>query len=545
MKKFYFNAIIVLTISISTQTFAQCWNNIAAGQLHTVGVQNNGTLWAWGYNNFWQLGTGNNTSQNTPTKIGSDTNWAKAYAGNNYSMAIKQDGTLWAWGFNTSGKLGVGGTSLRTIPTQVGTATDWESIATSEGNHTLAIKTNGTLWAWGSNSFGQLGTNAASNVMQYTPIQVGTATNWKMATAGLTHSVAIKTDGTIWAWGAGGILGDTTTTNKFIPTQIGTATDWDKVSAGKRHTMAIKTNKSLFGWGDNQDGQLGNGGTSSVFTPTQIGSDLNWENFSAWENTTFGIKSNGTLWGWGYNIYGHIGDSTTTTKLNPLQIGNATNWEQVSVGQSHTAALQTTDFRASWGNNSVGQIGDITNVDKLVPTVIVCLTPLSLDLMHFSGKRVQGTHLLNWTANINANKTAYELQRSKDGMQFSTIGTIEKIGIGIQHFNFVDHQPLINKNYYRLKETQLNGDLEYSNVITLTNSDYENLYIFPNPVSNNLHIEGFTDTELLHEYRVTDHTGKVLLKGNIKANETINTASLQGGLYYLNIDNTMLKFSKF
>jgi alpha-tubulin suppressor-like RCC1 family protein len=141
------------------------------------------------------------------------------------------------------------------IPIQIGTANDWQSIYAGCG-HSFAIKTNGTLWAWGWNSIGQLGTGTNSHV----PIQVGTSTNWQSASAGGTHSVALKTDGTLWAWGSNqyGQLGNGTTNNSYVPIQIGTATDWQNVSAGLYwHTTALKTDGTLWAWGDNEYGQLG------------------------------------------------------------------------------------------------------------------------------------------------------------------------------------------------------------------------------------------------------------------------------------------------
>src|SRR3989337_2999238 len=130
-------------------------------------------------------------------------------AGSYHTLAIKSDGTLWAWGYNYSGQLGDGTTSNKTTPVQIGTGTNWSQIAAG-GYHTLAIKSDGTLWAWGGNSFGQLGDGTSSDY-KTTPVQIGTGTNWSQIAAGGYHTLAIKSDGTLWAWGNYyGQLGDAT-----------------------------------------------------------------------------------------------------------------------------------------------------------------------------------------------------------------------------------------------------------------------------------------------------------------------------------------------
>jgi hypothetical protein len=152
-------------------------------------------------------------------------------AGSNYSLALKRDGTLWAWGYNGSGQLGLGDYNSRATPTQVGTSTDWIAIAAGY-SHSLALKRDGTLWAWGYNGLGQLGLGDYTS--RNIPTQVGTSTDWIAIAAGASHSLAIKRDGTLWAWGYNGYgqlgLGDTT--NRLTPTQVGTSTDWIAIAAG-------------------------------------------------------------------------------------------------------------------------------------------------------------------------------------------------------------------------------------------------------------------------------------------------------------------------
>jgi alpha-tubulin suppressor-like RCC1 family protein len=544
MKNFY--TVIIFLLTFYNTANAQCWESLSAGQLHTVAIRNNGTLWGWGYNNFWQLGLGNNTSVNIPTQIGTDTTWNIVSAGKDFTMAIKNNGTLWAWGSNTSGKLGVGGTSLRTVPTQVGTATDWEYVAASEGDYTLAIKNNGTLWAWGANNNGQLGNGSTTGTAILTPIQIGTDTTWTNVAAGLSHTVALKANGSLWCWGVGGILGDTTTFNKYVPTQVGSALNWQNITAGKRHTLASKTNGTLWSWGDNQAGQLGDGTTVAKKIPTQIGTATSWNTFSAWENSSVATQTNGTLWTWGGNTYGQLGDGTVNNKSTPFQIGTDTDWMELSIGQSNTSAVKITGTRLAWGNNSVGQLGDNTNIDKLSPVVIVCLAPLAIELISFKGEKLEGFNKLTWVINNTSAMDYFEVEKSDNGAIFNALAKVDKTGLNetVTTYNYVDVNPAKKLNYYRLKQIDVDGKIDYSNVIAINNSVTDEIYIFPNPVNNNINILGLSDPTNKIPFKITDMAGKVILKGSILAGENIAVGALNTGLYYIQIGDSVLKFSK-
>ncbi|MBK6994106.1 MAG: T9SS type A sorting domain-containing protein [Lewinellaceae bacterium] len=165
------------------------------------------------------MGDGTYAPKNSPVQIGTATNWKSVAAGGFHTLAIKTDGSRWAWGWNDYGELGDGTYAPKNSPVQIGTATNWKSVAASY-SHSLAIKTDGSLRAWGNNEYGELGdgTFAAKN----SPVQIGTATNWQNVTAGTYHTLAIKTDGSLWAWGRNynGELGDGTNADKNIPTEI-------------------------------------------------------------------------------------------------------------------------------------------------------------------------------------------------------------------------------------------------------------------------------------------------------------------------------------
>jgi hypothetical protein len=195
-----------------------------------------------------------------------------------------------------------------------------DEIQVAAGNyHNVAIKSDGTLWAWGRNRSGQLGDG--TNDDKYTPTQIGTGNNWAAVAAGSFHTVAVKTDGTLWAWGYNrrGQLGDGTNDDKNTPTQIGTDNDWAAVAVGQNHTLVLKTDGTLWGWGKNEFGQLGDGTNDKKNTPTQVGTGNDWDSVAAGNSHTLALKTDGTLWAWGSNEYGRLGDGTAWKEF-PINI---------------------------------------------------------------------------------------------------------------------------------------------------------------------------------------------------------------------------------
>ena len=371
---------------------------VAAGSAHTVAIKADGSLWVWGDNSNRQLGDGkplfdtsvdwaapvedddhteDSLTARRPIRIGSDTNWAHVAAVGQHNLAIKTDGSLWAWGENDYGQLGDGTDSNNayrptwpntvTAPKRIGTDSNWVYVATSK-THTMAIKADGSLWAWGRNASGQLGDGTTTN--RLTPIRIGVDTNWGHVSATMGHTVAIKTDGSLWAWGNNevGQLGDGTTTNRLTPVRIGTDTNWAYTSVGGQarglthpptaYTLAIKTDGSLWSWGDNLYGQLGDGTNTGRLTPARVGSASNWEFVGTGDYHNLGIRTDGSLWAWGMNENGQLGDSTTTNRLAPVQIGTNVDWVHVAAGRYHSTAIRTDGSLWAWGYNALGQLGD-------------------------------------------------------------------------------------------------------------------------------------------------------------------------------------------
>jgi alpha-tubulin suppressor-like RCC1 family protein len=289
----------------------------AAASSHSLLLKNDGTLWAWGYNGSGQLGNGwisdaplgGGTPPDRTSPIQIMTNVKAIAAGSNHSLILKTDGTLLACG---SGNLGNGTfTQTQTSPIQI--MTNVKAIAAGQ-NHSLILKTDGTLWACGSNEYGQLGDGNTDN--RTTPTQI--MANVEAIAAGCGYSLILRTDATLWACGNNnfGQLGDGTTTNRTTPTQI--MTNVKAIAAGYVHSLIVKTDGTLLACGNNSFGQLGDGTTTNRTTPTRIMTNV--ITIATGGGHSLIIKNDGTFWVCGQNAYGQLGDGTTTNRSTPVQI---------------------------------------------------------------------------------------------------------------------------------------------------------------------------------------------------------------------------------
>jgi alpha-tubulin suppressor-like RCC1 family protein len=344
---------------ITTSAGGANWKQISIGADHTAATKTDGTLWTWGSGANGRLGNGDNTDRNTPVPIfGGDNNWASLHSRWVHNAAIKTDGTLWTWGTNDNGTLGDGTTVNKNTPVTVfGSATNWKQ-ASCGGQVTGAIKTDGTLWIWGQsiNGYGTLGTDIG-NQTALTPITVfgGDQTVWKQISCGGFPVAAIKTDGTLWTWGSNGgapnqgslgINSDASGTSGARRTPVpifGGGNDWKFVDVGGTHMAAIKTDGTLWVWGNNANGQLGVNDVTRRITPvTTFTGGTNWKHISCGGRYTSAIKTDGTLWTWGQGSYGHLGNENTTDRLTPVTtFAGGTNWKQVSSGYFHTVTIKS------------------------------------------------------------------------------------------------------------------------------------------------------------------------------------------------------------
>jgi len=358
------------------------WTQVAAGGNQTLALKTDGKLYSWGLNIQGQLGDGSNARRNTPVTVaGNSTLWKQVAVGDSFAVAIRTDGTLWSWGYNLFGQLGQGDQVARNVPTQVGTAKDWTYVAVGK-SHVVALRTTTSgsagatvsLWVWGNNYASQLGDGKTVDLL--VPTRLGTD-NWRAVAAGDAHTLAIKaSDQSLWTWGdnSHGQLGNGLSSGRVgVPTQVGTA-NWSAVAAGSNHSLAIRNDDGvLFAWGEGEDGQIGNNSNSLQSSPTQISDGgARWTQVAGGVAHSIGVRNDGTLWAWGRGTDGQLGQNVASSLL-PLQVGGLNTWKAVAAGAYHSAALQTDGNTLSlwtWGLNGDGQLGNGSNASAAAPVVI-------------------------------------------------------------------------------------------------------------------------------------------------------------------------------
>lgn len=432
--------------------------------------------------------------------------WKEVAAGFNHTIAIKTDGTLWGWGDNSHGQIGITGPLPIQNIYQISTDTNWKMVSAGMfGN--IAIKNDGTLWGWGANYSGEIGTGDTTNVP--VPTQIGTDTNWIYVSLRAEYTAAIKADGTLWTWGNNNYLqlGHSLAQNFYAPTQMGTDTDWKMASVSLYATFGIKTNGTLWAWGTNGSGIFGNGAPPSVgeegyssFNPVQIGSDTDWDFVSPGASHVAAIKSNGTLWTWGSNEKGILGNGLTTDSYFPAQVGTAT-WKSVlsSLLSDHSfcAAINTENVLYTWGANQVGQLANGTIVPVNIPMRVNNDTDWkSIMLSSSSGFAIKNDDsLYSWGSD------------AQGQLGYGKYGPTPNVFPGLVNCNVL---LAINK---------------YEALLPIT--------IYPNPTTNNLHIVNPKNTDI-EKIIIFDTTGKKLFTTNNNT-QIIDVQNLTDGVYYLNI----------
>ncbi|MCL6560248.1 MAG: hypothetical protein K6U74_15935, partial [Firmicutes bacterium] len=321
--------------------------SVAAGCSHSIALKDDGTVWVWGYGPAAGLDQGSSV----PRQVYGLTDVVGIAAGNYHSLALKRDGTVWAWGQNNEGQLGDGTKyNNRYEPVQVAGLSDVVAIA-GGGGHSLALKNDGTVWAWGWNQDGQLGDGTTTSTT--TPVQVAGLSNVVVIAAGERHSLALRGDGTVWAWGYNGYgqLGDGTTDNRLTPAQVPGLSGIISIAAGIYHSLALKSDGTVWAWGYNEMGQLGIGtwgqgeyktypAQSVTIPPTvSFAADADIVTFEDSESVTFTVYLTGGTLSTDLTVYYTVGSTATPGVDYVVPSGSVT----IPAGQT-SAPIEVTLF---------------------------------------------------------------------------------------------------------------------------------------------------------------------------------------------------------
>ncbi|NBD23058.1 RCC1 domain-containing protein [Paenibacillus glycinis] len=388
--------LLVSLVSVSDIAIAaeKTVQQVEGGAWHTIALQSDGTVWTWGDNSEGQLGDGSKTERDTPVQVEGVTDVVYVAAGTYHSLALRSDGTVWAWGWNVKGQIGNGSTKDRTAPVQTLNVTEAVSIAAGY-QHSLALKQDGTVLAWGDNEFGQLGVGDDLTPFTHTPVQVQGLDSAVAISAGSKHSLALKDDGTVWAWGynGDGQLGDGSTKQRFTPVQVEGLNSVVAIAAGDDHNFALKQDGTVWAWGYNKFGELGVGDNlPGYITPVQVQGLDPAVAISGGLFHSLAVKDDGTVWTWGNNWEGQLGDGSKTERDAPVQVEGLTDVVYVAAGGQHSLAIKSDGTLWSWGLNRGGQLGDGTETGRVAPVQVYLKQTGSFQLSDSKSYEVGGSH---------------------------------------------------------------------------------------------------------------------------------------------------------
>lgn len=365
-------------------------NPLKGGEAHTIFLNSDGTLLAWGGNDEGQLGDGTDDSRLTPVPVkgpegkGNLDGIVAVTAGRLHTAALKKDGSVWTWGNNDKGQLGNGSTDAQKIPVQVKTSSSKQYLegivkVAAGALHTAALKQDGSVWAWGYNDDGQLGDDSY-NKRRLSAAQVkgedgdDELNDITAIAAGNAHTLALKKNGTVWAWGNNdkGQLGDGSTSGSKTPVQVKGLKGMIAIVAGAEHSLALKGDGSIWAWGNNSAGQLGDKSIIKRSAPVQVRSISGITAIAAGENHSVALKGDGTVWTWGSNSAGQLGIDLAkgSKRLVPALVEGLSGASAVGAGNNHTVAFKRDGTLWAWGNNNNGQLGDNSKDDRLIPVQV-------------------------------------------------------------------------------------------------------------------------------------------------------------------------------
>lgn len=300
----------------------------------------------------------------------------KLSSGSYAGYALKTDGSLWSWGYDAYGQLGLGTTTDRHLPTQVSTLSGIVDLAGGYYSG-YALKSDGTIWSWGRNDFGQVGDGTV--LQKNSPVKVSGLTGVTGISGGYYAAYARKSDGTVWAWGGNGSgqLGNNSTATSSIPVQVSGLTNVATTTAGYFSGYAIKSDGTVWSWGNNTEGELGNNSVIQSNVPVQVSGLTNVLALATGRYSAYALKSDGTVWSWGGNTSGQLGNASTTQSNIPVQVSGLTNVIGIAAGRMSAYALKSDGTVWSWGDNGFGQLGNNSIVQSNIPVQVSGLLGIS------------------------------------------------------------------------------------------------------------------------------------------------------------------------
>lgn len=345
---------------------------VSAGDAFSLSIRN-GRLHGFGLNTYGQVGDGTTDTRFVPTVLPAPMGFVAVNGHETHSLALHADSTVWSWGRSTSGQLGLGRDTAGApvtalVPTQVPGLSGIVAIVAG-GTHSLALRSDGTVWAWGENGSGQLGIGSTTD--QAVPVQVAEIGDIVAIDAAASSSFALREDGTLFAWGSNGSgrLGDGTSTNRLTPVPA-LLKRVVEVGAGDFHTNAITSDGQLWGWGSNTFGSNGTG--SSGFSPRLVAGITNAVQLSGngWNGAA--VLANGSVFTWGYNSDGQLGNGLTGGSSNtPVEVLGLSGVVWVDVGFQHMIVRRDDGAHLSWGENTSGELGTGDADDRNTPAMVV------------------------------------------------------------------------------------------------------------------------------------------------------------------------------
>jgi hypothetical protein len=558
---FNFKTYLILTLKniLTLGVFGFCFLTapchaqvISAGLGYSLAVcDDDSTLWSWGGNHKGQLGNGTTAESSIPAKVPGLSGIRGVTTGKYSSYALQSDGTLWAWGNNEYGQLGNGTTADSKVPLQVSLSgvaqisVGWE--------HCVALRDDGTVWAWGKSSCGQLG-DGTTGTSTLVPQQVPGLSNIISVAAGRfgMHTLALQDDGTVWAWGHNtwGQLGIGSYTHSAVPVKVSNLSGVVSISAGGFHSLALLADGTLRVWGCNASGQLGNGSNNAFVTlPQSSPLDNVWKISAGYMYSSF-LRNDGTVWGCGYNMYGTLGDGTSTDKIFPVQVLGQSGVIEISSGDVHTLGVVNNGQIWGWGRNGTGELGTGSKATSgcyctyiPVQSILLCEQTVPLNLLSLSAERKNGKVEVAWKLTDESGISHFRVERSADGYLFEEAGnTKDCMFCSLGHYSFTDRDPYPGPSYYRVASVSGSGQEEVSDPVAVSSGtpEYRLTLYSPNPVNQGESIRlGYQDTYGSSvSIRLTGITGNVLFEDRRAAscgqvNIEIPTQSLPAGIYIL------------